>query len=106
MASRNIRKNDTVIVTAGASVGKTGKVLQVLPDRDRAIVEGLNLVKKALRKSEDNPQGGIAEKEVPIHISNLMLYCDTCKRGVRIERSGGKGAKVRKCRRCGETLDS
>lgn len=106
MAMRNIRKNDTVIVMAGASQGKTGKVLQVLPTKERAIVEGLNLVKKAIRKSEDNPQGGIAEKEVSMHLSNLMLFCAECKRGVRAARSGSKGATVRKCRRCGETLDS
>lgn len=70
MASK-IKKGDTVLVIAGDDNGKTGKVLQVLPETGRALVEGLNFVKKHMRKTQDNPQGGVIEKEAPIHLSNL-----------------------------------
>jgi large subunit ribosomal protein L24 len=66
-----IKKGDMVQVIAGDENGKTGKVLQVLAAGDRALVEGLNFVKKHMRKTQDNPQGGVFEKEAPIHLSNL-----------------------------------
>ncbi len=67
----HVRKGDTVAVLAGDDRGRQGKVLQVLPDRGRALVEGVNLVTKHLRKTQDNPQGGIVRKEAPIALSNL-----------------------------------
>lgn len=70
MASK-IKKGDTVQVIAGDDNGQKGKVLQVLPETGRALVEGLNFVKKHMRKTQDNPQGGVFEKEAPIHLSNL-----------------------------------
>jgi large subunit ribosomal protein L24 len=70
MAAR-IKKGDLVEAISGAEKGKTGKVLQILPESDRAVVEGLNFVKKHMRKTQDNPQGGVFEKEAPIHVSNL-----------------------------------
>lgn len=102
----NIRRNDIVVVMAGKHAGaaKTGKVLQVFPERGRAIVEGVNLVKKALRKSQDNPKGGISSKESSIAISNLMLYCAECKRGVRISRGRTDGKLMRKCKKCGHAF--
>ncbi len=66
-----IKKGDTVTVISGNDRGKTGKVLQVLPDGDRALVEGIQFVKKHMRKTQDNPQGGVFEKEAPVHLSNL-----------------------------------
>lgn len=66
-----IKKGDMVQAITGEDKGKTGKVLQVLADSDRALVEGLNFVKKHQRKTQDNPQGGVFEKEAPIHLSNL-----------------------------------
>jgi large subunit ribosomal protein L24 len=69
--AQKIKKGDTVQVIAGEDRGKTGKVLQVLPETGRALVEGLNFVKKHMRKTQDNPQGGVFEKEAPIHLSNL-----------------------------------
>jgi large subunit ribosomal protein L24 len=66
-----IKKGDTVLVIAGDDKGRRGKVLQVVSGGNRAVVEGLNFVKKHMRKTQDNPQGGIFEKEAPIHISNL-----------------------------------
>jgi len=69
----HIKKGDIVTVIAGDDKGRTGKVLQVMPESGRALVEGVNLVKKHMRKTQDNPQGGIIEKEAPIAISNLKL---------------------------------
>ena len=66
-----IKKGDLVKVVTGDDKGKTGKVLQVLPDSGRALVEGLNFAKKHMRKTQDNPKGGVLEKEASIHISNL-----------------------------------
>jgi large subunit ribosomal protein L24 len=103
---QTIRKNDVVIATRGISAGKTGKVLQVLPSKGRAVVEGLNLVKKALRKSQDNPKGGIADKESSIALANLMQYCPQCKKGVRITRVREAESRGRKCRRCGHAFES
>jgi large subunit ribosomal protein L24 len=81
-------------------------VLQVLPGPGRAVVEGINLVKKALRKTQENPKGGIAEKEAPLAMANLMLACPTCKRGVRISHARDGDKQVRKCRRCGHAFDA
>ena len=69
----HIKRGDVVEVTKGDDAGKTGKVLQVLTKQDRAVVEGLNQIKKHLRKSQDNPKGGIVQKEAPIAIANLKL---------------------------------
>ncbi len=70
MASK-IKKGDTVQAITGDDNGKTGKVLQVVPTTGRVLVEGLNFVKKHMRKTQDNPQGGVIEKEAPMHLSNL-----------------------------------
>ena len=69
----HIKRGDAVVVIAGSQKGKSGKVLEVLPAKQRARVEGLALVKRHLKKSQDNPQGAIAEREGSIHVSNLML---------------------------------
>ena len=105
MSAGHIKKNDTVILVTGVDAGKTGKVLQVLPAGRRAVVEGLNLVKKTLRKNQDNPQGGIAEKESAVQLSNMMLYCTNCKKGVRVRRARDGNEKVRKCAACGHSFD-
>ena len=99
----HVKRNDIVIALTGRSAagGKTGKVLQTMPKRGVAIVEGFNVVKKALRKTQDTPQGGIGQKEAPIAISNLQVYCPTCKRGVRIRHVREGRRSLRKCRKCG-----
>ncbi|MAS78822.1 MAG: 50S ribosomal protein L24 [Opitutae bacterium] len=71
--SKKIKKGEEVIVIAGDHKGKKGKVLQVLRDKNRVIVEGINLLKKHEKKTQDNPQGSIVEREFPIHYSNVML---------------------------------
>lgn len=105
MSAGRVRKNDTVMAVSGVDAGKTGKVLQVLPARGRAVVEGLCLRKKALRKSQDNPQGGIVEKEGTISLSNLMLYCPDCKKGTRVRRRKDGEKNVRGCAKCGYSFD-
>ena len=104
--SLRIRKNDRVEVITGKDKGAVQRVLYVLPKKEKAVVEGVNMVKRHTRPTQTNRQGGIVEKEAPIHISNLMLYCDKCKAGVRFGANlsdDGKD-KTRVCKRCGATL--
>jgi large subunit ribosomal protein L24 len=101
-----IRKNDTVMVIAGRERGKTGKVLKVVPDEDRAVIERLNLVKRHTRARGPQSPHGIVEKEAPIHISNLMIMCDRCNKPVRMGKQIlDDGRHVRVCRSCGDQLD-
>lgn len=100
-----IRKNDMVVVTTGKFKGKTGKVLAVLSERGRALVEKLNLVKRHQKPTQKLPQGGIVEKEASFHLSNLMIYCAKCKKGVRTGVKIAKDkTKNRVCKKCGENL--
>jgi large subunit ribosomal protein L24 len=103
----NIRKGDMVQVIAGDSRdhGKRGKVLSVDRKRERVTVEGINLMKKHMRPSSRNQQGGIIEREAPIHISNVMPWCDTVGKPSRIVRKRLKdGTRVRVYKVNGETL--
>lgn len=101
-----VRKNDMVMVIAGRERGKTGKVLRMLPDEGRLIVERLNMVKRHSKPRGATSPGGIVEKEAPIHISNVMVFCERCNAPVRvgIKRAPGDGTRARVCRRCGEQL--
>ena len=101
-----LRKNDNVMIIAGKERGTTGKILKVLSEKDRAIIERLNLVKRHTKPRGPQQPGGILEKEASIHISNLMLMCDRCNAPIRFgHKVLGDGKKVRMCRRCGETID-
>jgi large subunit ribosomal protein L24 len=102
----HIRKNDSVMVVTGRERGKTGKVLRVMPDRDAAIIERVNLVKRHTKARGPQQPGGIVEKEAPIRLSNIMLMCDKCNAPVRVGRKiMGDGDKARVCRRCGDPID-
>ena len=92
MAKLHIRKNDTVMVLAGEDKGKTGKVLKVLVEKQRAIVEGVNMVSKSTKPSAKNPQGGIVKQEAPIHVSNLSLIDPKKSQGRRL--SNGKYSTI------------
>lgn len=100
-----IKKEDTVQVTAGKDKGKTGKVIKVFPDKDELIVENVNLVKKAVKKSEQYPQGGFVEVEKPLHISNVMLLDPKTNKptrfGIKILKDG---KKVRISKKSGEVI--
>jgi len=102
-----IKKNDTVIVTAGKDKGKTGKVLNVIPEKNRVVVEKLNFVKEFIRRDQGkNIQGGIMEKEGPIHVSNVQIYCSECAQGVRVRaKKLEDGRKVRVCSKCDITIE-
>ena len=98
-----IRKDDTVQVIAGKDKGKRGAVVRVIAKKDAVIVSGINMVKKAMRKHSQQDQGGIAEIEAPLNISNVAIVCKKCgptKIGFKID--GDK--KTRVCRKCGEAL--
>jgi large subunit ribosomal protein L24 len=102
-----IRKNDTVMVIAGRERGKTGKVLRLLPEVGRVVVERLNIVKRHTKPRGAASPGGIVEKEAPLDISNVMVFCDRCNAPVRVGiKSAPDGSKSRVCRRCGDTLSS
>ena len=99
-----IRKNDTVQVLAGKDKGKRGAVVRIIPDKDAVIVTGVNIVKKAMKKRSQQDQGGIAEVEAPLNISNVAIVCKKCGRPVKIGYKIDGDKKVRVCRKCGEIL--
>ena len=102
----HIKKNDTVIVLAGEDKGKTGKVLKVLVDKQRAIVEGVNMVSKSMKPSAKNPQGGIVKQEAPIHISNLNVVDPKSGKPTRIGRKlNADGKRVRYAKKSGEEIN-
>ena len=98
-----LKKEDTVQVITGKDKGKRGRILRIFRDKDRILVEGLNMVKKAKKKRKQTDRGGIIEIEAAIHSSNLMIVCKKCgptRIGYKIE----KDEKIRVCRKCGEAL--
>lgn len=102
----HVKKGDTVVVVAGKDRGKKGKILQAMPAKSRVIVEGANVIKKHTRPTQKMPQGGIVEKEAPMHVSNVMPFCPKCGKGVRISKKElADGKKVRSCHQCGEVFD-
>ncbi len=103
----HIRKDDLVEVIAGddAVKGRARKVLRVLPAENKVVVEGVNRVYKHIKPNRRNPQGGRLSKEMPIHASNCLLFCQACRHGVRIgKRYDEQGAKERYCKKCGTGL--
>ena len=103
----HVRKDDMVEVITGddAVKGRPRKVLHVFPEKGKLVVEGVNRVYKHVKPSRRNPQGGRLSKEMPISVSNVQLYCPTCRRGVRVgKRYGTDGRKERFCKKCGGGL--
>ena len=101
-----IRKNDTVMVITGREKGKTGKVLRVVREDNRVVIERLHMVKRHQKPRQQGQGGGVVEKEASIDLSNVMIMCDRCNAPARV---GGRrledGSAVRVCRRCGEAID-
>jgi large subunit ribosomal protein L24 len=107
MALRRIRKDDTVMVMAGRERGKTGKVLRVLGDRGRVLIERVNMVKRHTKPKGVQSPGGIVEREASIHLSNVLPICGRCNKATRVgHRQLEDGRSVRVCRRCDELLDT
>ena len=106
MAMQKIKKDDEMIVLTGRDRGKRGKVLRALPQEDRVIVEGVNMVKRHTKPSQADPQGGIKEKEAAIHVSNVALIDPKSNRPTRVGfKLLADGRKVRVAKRSGEVLD-
>lgn len=102
----HVRKNDLVMVIAGKEKGKSGKVLKVLPHKNRVVVEKVNFIKRHSRPTGRARQGGIIEKEAPIHISNVLLLCPKCNQGVRMGKQVLEdGKKTLVCKKCGELIE-
>ncbi|HEX8948953.1 MAG TPA: 50S ribosomal protein L24 [Dissulfurispiraceae bacterium] len=101
-----IKKGDTAVVTTGKNKGKKGRILSVIPSEERVVVEGINIVKRHTKPNKKYTQGGIIEKEAPIHISNVMLQCPKCGKPTRIGNAILEdGRKLRVCKKCKEVID-
>ncbi len=100
-----IKKSDIVYVLAGRDKGKTGKVFKMIPGKGKALVEGINYVKKHMRKTKADQQGGIVQMESAIHISNIALFCKSCNKASRVGISTlADGTRSRFCKRCKEAI--
>ncbi len=105
MSKLHIKKGDTVYINAGKDKGKTGKVLRVFVEKQRAIVEGWNMVSKSQKPSAQNPQGGVVKQEAPIHISNLNVLDPKSNKPTRIgRRLDADGKRVRYSKKSGEEI--
>ena len=107
MKQYRIRKDDKVMVITGKDAGKIGKVLKILRKKDRVLVEKVNMVKRHMRANPYRQQpGGIMEKEMPIHVSNLMVMCNSCAKPTRVGyKYTEDGKKVRFCKKCNEVME-
>lgn len=102
----HVKKNDTVKILAGKDKGKSGKILRVLSDQHRVLVENLNMIKRHTRPTQANSEGGIIEKEAAISISNVQLICSSCGQAARTgQRTLEDSSKVRYCKKCNEIVD-
>jgi large subunit ribosomal protein L24 len=106
MGKMRLKRGDTVQVIAGKDAGKTGKVLRVYPDKQRVLVESVNFVMRHTRPTRSSMQGGVVQKEAPLHASNVVLVCSRCGEPTRVSRKRlDDGRSVRICKKCGEVID-
>ena len=102
MAKMNVKTGDKVVVLSGKDKGKEGQVIRALPAEGKVVVEGVAVVKKAVRPNAQNQQGGFVQKEAAIDVSNVMLVCPKCGKPTRVGHDvNDKGDKVRVCKKCG-----
>ncbi|MBC5638562.1 50S ribosomal protein L24 [Ornithinibacillus sp. BX22] len=101
----HVKKGDKVIVISGKDRGKTGTILEAYPKKDRVLVEGVNMIKKHAKPSQENPQGGILNQEAPIHVSNVMPVDPKTGKPTRVGYEVRDGKKVRIAKSSGEALD-
>ena len=104
--SLGIKKEDTVVVIVGKEKGKKGRVLNVNREKHKVLVEKINIIKKHMKPNKQYSQGGIIEKEAPVHISNVMLSCPKCSKPTKVAVAVlGGGEKHRTCKKCKEVMD-
>jgi large subunit ribosomal protein L24 len=102
----SIKKNDTVLVISGGEKGKKGRVISVYPLKDKLLIERINKIKRHMKPSKKYTQGGIIEKEAPLHISKVMLLCPKCGKPTRIGNTVlSDGKKARTCKKCREVIE-
>lgn len=106
MPKLNVRKNDKVVVISGKEKGKQGKILKTFPEKQRVVVEGLHLTKRAVKPTQKSPQGGIITREGSVHVSNVMLVCPSCDAPMRVAaKETDEGKFIRTCRQCAAEID-
>lgn len=101
----HVKKGDRVRIIAGREKGKEGDIIRAIPKEDRVVVEKMNLVKRHQKPTAEFAEGGIITKEAPMHVSNVMLVCSSCKKATRVaHKILDTGKKVRVCKKCGATI--
>ena len=101
----NVKVNDNVLVIAGKDKGKQGKVLEVFPDKERAIVEGINMITKHVKPTRMGQSGGIIKTEAPVYASKVQLVCPKCGKPTRVGHVVEDGKKLRVCKKCGKSFE-
>lgn len=102
----SLKKNDLAIVLSGKEKGKKGRIITVMPSKERVIIENMNIIKKHMKPNRQNTQGGIISKEGSLHISNVMLVCPKCNKPTRISNAViDNQKKLRMCKKCKEVID-
>jgi large subunit ribosomal protein L24 len=104
MAGMKLRKGDQVVVLSGKDLGKQGEITRVIPERNRVIVDGVNVAKRHQRATKSTMQGGIIDKDMPIHVSNVAILCGDCGATRVGYRVAADGTKTRICRKCDKEL--
>jgi len=99
-----LKKGDTIIVLAGKDKGKKGKIIRSIPDKEKVVVEGINIAKRHQKPTQKFP-GGIIEKAIPMHISKVMLVCPRCGKPAKIALKQAGAIRQRACKKCGEIVD-
>lgn len=105
MTKMHVKKGDKVRVLAGKDKGKEGEIIRSFPAKQRVTVEKVNMIKKAMRPTQQNPQGGISTMEAPIHVSNVQLICPKCNKPTRVGHEIRDDKKVRVCKKCGAVIE-
>ena len=101
----HVKTGDTVVVISGKDKGKKGKILRAFPSERKVLIEGVNMMKKHTRASQQNPQGGIVEQESPVYADKVMIYCSKCQKPVKTSSEiADNGNKSRVCKKCGVEL--
>lgn len=101
----HVKSGDTVVIISGKDKGKKGRVLRGFPSDKKVLVEGVNMIKRHTRPSQNNPQGGILEQEAPVYADKVMLFCSKCNRPVKTgKKITDNGEKTRVCKKCGDSL--